>query len=422
MTQKDSMKNRSPAMPAWGLAMTLAFVFALVLDTPALAQGTPTVSKTFAKPLKEAQDSMKARKYDAAMAKLKEIQGMPGKSPYDEHLMHEMMGFLYFRANDFAAAARELEPGLSSGFLKPADQPRRVKDLAVIHLRLKNYPKAIEFGQRAIKGGFADDTTYTVMEQAYYQKGNQKETMRFVNEYIDQQVKAGKTPKERSLQTLMQACTALNDNACQTRAMERLVSYYPKGDYWENLLDSLFRQVKEANNEATTLQLYRLAVEVDVLKNPDDYNEMAQLAMEQGAPGEAVRILEKGFAKNVFADQRSKDKNQRLLNAAKKNAATEQAQLPKLAQAASADATGNKDIELGMAHLSYQQYPQAVEAIQRGIKKGSVANPAQAQLLLGIAQLKAANKEEAVKAFRAVKGDDKLKQLADLWTLHARQA
>ena len=414
------MKNRLPAMPVWGVAMTLAFVFALGAET-ALSQ-TPTVSKTFAKPLKEAQDAMKAKKYDAAMAKLKEVQGMSGKSPYDEHLMHEMFGFLYFRANDYAAAARELEPGLSSGFLKPAEQPRRVKDLAVLNLRLKNYPKAIEFGQRAIKGGFADDTVYTVLEQAYYLKGNQKETMRFVNEYIDQQVKSGKTPKERSLQTLMQACTALNDTNCQTKAMERLVSYYPKGDYWVNLLDSLFKEVKENGTEATQLQLYRLAVEVNVLKNPDDYNEMAQLAMEQGSPGEAVRILEKGFANNVFSDQRSKDKNQRLLAAAKKNSAAEQAELPKLTQAAAADTTGNKDVELGKAHLSYQQFPQAVEAIQRGIKKGSLTDPAQAQLLLGIAQLKAANKDEAVKAFRAVKGDDKLKQLADLWTLHARQA
>jgi hypothetical protein len=419
------MKNRLPAMFAPGIATTLAFVFAIALagaSTPVRSQAAPTVSKALAKPLKEAQDSMKAKKYDAAMAKLKEVQGMSGKSPYDEHLMHEMMGFLYFRANDFASAARELEPGLSSGFLKPADVPRRVKDLAVMHLRLKNYPKAIEYGQRAIKGGFADDTTYTVMEQAYYLKGNQKETMKFVNDYIDQQVKSGKTPKERSLQTLMQACTALNDTNCQTRAMERLVSYYPKGDYWVNLLDSLFKEVKENGTEATQLQLYRLAVEVNVLKNPDDYNEMAQLAMEQGSPGEAVRILEKGFASNVFSDQRSKDKNQRLLAAAKKNSAAEQAELPKLTQAASADTTGNKDVELGKAHLSYQQYPQAVEAIQRGIKKGSLSDAAQAQLLLGIAQLKAANKEEAVKAFRAVKGDDKLKQLADLWTLHARQA
>jgi tetratricopeptide (TPR) repeat protein len=410
------------AMPAWGLAITLAFVFALGVQTPAWSQAAPTVSKALAKPLKEAQDSMKAKKYDAAMAKLKEVQGMSGKSPYDEHLIHEMMGFLYFRANDFASAARELEPGLTSGFLKPADQPRRVKDLAVMNLRLKNYQKAIEYGQRAIKGGFADDTVYTVMEQAYYLQGNQKETMRFVNNHIDQQVKAGKTPKERSLQTLMQACTALKDNECQTKAMERLVSYYPKGDYWQNLLDSLFKEVKDANNEATTLQLYRLAVEVDVLKNPDDYNEMAQLAMEQGAPGEAVRILEKGFAKNIFADQRSKDKNQRLLAAAKKNSAAEQAELPKLAQEASADKTGNKDVALGVAHLSYQQYPQAVEAIQRGMKKGSLTDPASAQLLLGIAQLKAANKDEAIKSFRAVKGDDKLKQLADLWSLHARQA
>ena len=417
------MKIRLPAKPSRGFAMTLAFAFGIVLlvavDSPAWSQASPTVSKALAKPLKEAQDSMKAKRYDAAMAKLKEVQAMSGKSPFDEHLMHEMMGFLYFRANDYAAASRELEPGLSSGFLKPADVPRRVKDLAVMNLRLKNYPKAIEYGQRAVKGGFADDSTYTVLEQAYYLKGNNKETLKFVNEYIDSQVKSGKQPKERSLQTLMQTCTQLEDRACQTKALERLVSYYPKTDYWQNLLDSLF---KEDNDEQTKLQLLRLASEVDVLNRPNDYTEMAQLAMEQGAPGEAVRILEKGFTKNIFTDQRSKDKNQRLLARAKKNAATEQAELPKLAQAATADTTGNKDLELGMAHLSYQQYPQAVEAIERGIKKGSLSNLAQAQLLLGIAQLKASNKDEAVKAFRAVKGDVKLKQLADLWTLHARQA
>jgi tetratricopeptide (TPR) repeat protein len=420
------MKIRLPASLARRIAITLAFVFAIALflgtHTPAWSQATPTVSKALAKPLKEAQDAMKAKRYDAAIAKLKEVQGMSGKSPYDEHLMHEMFGFLYFRANDFASAARELEPGLSSGFLKPAEVPRRVKDLAVMQLRLKNYPKAIEYGQRAIKGGFADDTVYTVMEQAYYLQGNQKETMKFVNNYIDQQVKAGKTPKERSLQTLMQACTALNDTPCQTKAMERLVSYYPKGDYWVNLLDSLFKEVEESGTEATQLQLYRLAVEVNVLKDPEDYNEMAQLAMEQGAPGEAVRILEKGFASNVFTDQRSKDKNTRLLAAAKKNSAAEQAELPKLTQAAAADKTGNKDVELGKAHLSYEQYPQAIDAIQRGITKGSLTDAAQAQLLLGIAQLKGAKKDEAIKSFRAVKGDDKLKQLADLWTLRARQA
>jgi hypothetical protein len=51
-----------------------------------------------------------------------------------------------------------------------------------------------------------------------------------------------------------------------------------------------------------------------------------------------------------------------------------------------------------------------------------VQNEGEARLLLGIAELGAGNKEEAQKAFQAVKGDAKRERLANLWSLHARQA
>jgi hypothetical protein len=70
--------------------------------------------------------------------------------------------------------------------------------------------------------------------------------------------------------------------------------------------------------------------------------------------------------------------------------------------------------------LSYQQYPQAVEALGRSLKKGGLQSPANVQLLLGIAQLKAGSKDEAIKSFHAVKGDPKFEHLASLWVLHAR--
>ncbi len=40
----------------------------------------------------------------------------------------------------------------------------------------------------------------------------------------------------------------------------------------------------------------------------------------------------------------------------------------------------------------------------------------------GIAQLKAGHKDDAVKTFNAVKGDPALERLANLWSLHAKQA
>jgi tetratricopeptide (TPR) repeat protein len=170
------------------------------------------------------------------------------------------------------------------------------------------------------------------------------------------------------------------------------------------------------------LQLYRLALDVNVLKNPADYTEMAQLDLDQGAAGEAVRVLQKGLQGNIFTEQRDKDKNLRLLAAAQKRAASDQAGLPQMTAQAVATPNGQKDVGLGLTLLSYEQYPQAIEALNRGLKTGGVQTPADAQLLLGIAELKSGNKDGAMKAFHAVKGDPKFERLANLWALHARQA
>jgi tetratricopeptide (TPR) repeat protein len=202
--------------------------------------------------------------------------------------------------------------------------------------------------------------------------------------------------------------------------MERLVAYYPQPDYWSQLLYSLRSQT--SSNDANLLQTYRLMAEVDVLKTPQDYNEMAQLALEAGSPGEAASVLEKGMQKNVFTDKLTKDRNARLLENAKKAAATDQASLPRLEKEADAASTGQKNVGVGIAYLGYGQYDKAADELSKGLTKGSVKDEAQTRLLLGIAQLKAGHKDDAVKSFKAVKGDPALERLANLWGLHAKQA
>jgi len=219
---------------------------------------------------------------------------------------------------------------------------------------------------------------------------------------------------------VLSSCLKQDDNDCATKALERMVSYYPKPDYWQNLLYSLFQQ--EGQTDKSLLQVYRLAADVDVLKRPDDYTEYAQLAIEAGSPGEAQSILEKGMAKNIFTDPKLIDRNKRLLENAKKQADQDRSTLDKIAKDAAAGKTGDKDVSIGLAYIGYKQYDKAVEAISRGLSKPGVQNLGEANLLLGIAQLGAGHKEEAQKAFNAVKGDAKLERIANLWSLHARQA
>ena len=417
----------SSFMKALALSAVLAFT-GVVTSVQAAADSEkkeekkeePKVSKAVQKPLKAAQDALTAKNYPEAIAKLQEVQAIPAKTPYDEHVMNELLGVTYVRQSQFQDAAKYLEPGLNDGFLPESEIPNRVRALAQVNYQIKNYDKAIEFGSRAVKGGFADDDMYTLVAQAYYIKNDYKGTQKFLNDYVDSQVKSGKQPKEQTLQLLMSSCVKLDDASCTGSSLEELVSYYPKPEYWQNLLYSLFQQ--EGQTDKSLLHVYRLASEVDVLKRADDYTEYAQLAIEAGSPGEAVTIIEKGMQKNVFTDARSADKAKRLLDSAKKQADTDKASLDKVANDAAAAKTGQKDVGVGLAYLSYKEYDKAYQAIERGLSKPGVQNEAEARLLLGIAALGAGKKDDAQKAFKAVKGDPKLERIANLWSLHARQA
>jgi len=382
-----------------------------------------TVSKELAKPLKAAQDALNAKKYPDALAKLKEAESNPKKTPYDEHVINELAGVAYARTQNYPEAEKAFEAQVNDGFLEQSEIPMRVKAVSQINYQLKNYDKAIDYGTRAIKGGYADEEIYIIVGQSYYLKGDWKGTLKFEDTMVENDIKAGRTPKDQSLQLILSSCVKIEDADCTTKALERLVTYYPKIEYWQQLLYTLAQTPDmEKSGDRTQLQLFRLMSEVDVLKRPEDYTEMAQLAMEQGSPGEAQHILEKGFQKNIFADQRSKDKNQRLLEAAKKQASQDVATLPKIEQDARTAATGDKDVGVGLAYLGYQQYDKATDLLSQGLTKGGVKSEPEARLLLGIAQLKAGHKDDAVKSFRAVKGDPNLERLASLWSLRAKQA
>lgn len=386
----------------------------------AIAQeGGPTVSKGVAKPLKAAQEAMQKKEWQTALAKLNEADAVSGRSAYDNFLISEMRGYIYVRTNNFAEAARNLEAGLNSGLLPAADVPSRYRALVQINYQLKNYGAAIEWGNKAIKAGYADGDTYTLIAQAYYVQGNYKETLRFVNGLVDDQTKRGQTPKKQYLELILSSCTKLSDAACQRDALERMIRYYPSPELWQNVMYAMVR--KPGLDDRVLLNTFRLAFDVGAMGG-DEYTEMAQLAIEQGTPGEAVTVLDKAFASNAFDEQRAKDKNTRLLESAKKAAATDQAGLPKLEADAAKAKTGGAEVGLGKAYYSYGQYDKAAAAIQRGITKGGVPDLAEAQLLLGVSYFKSGQKDAAIKAFDSILKDPKYGDLANLWKIRVRSA
>lgn len=421
--QDDVMKLKSNLVAAIAVGAAMVFGAAFLGVSPAVAaekDAAHSLTREEAKPLKAAQDALQKGDYTGALQKLDEADAVKKKSAYADHLIAEMRGYAYVRTHQYAQAEKALEPTLNDGFLPANQVPQRTLELAQLAYQTKNWDKAIQYGQTAIDKGWADKQMPTLVGQAYYLKGDWKGLARYERSQVAAAEKNGVAPTNQSLQLLLSACIKMNpsaDDACATNALQELVVYYPKPEYWQNLLVSMYKSIK---NNRDLLQWYRLASDVDILKRPDDYTEFAQLALVAGSPGEAEQIIEKGMQNNIFPDARSKGKAARLLTDAKRAAARDKATLAKSAAEAARASNGNQDVGLGLAYYGYQQYDKAVQALTQGIAKGGLKDSSEAHMLLGIAQLKAANKSAALQQFKAVKGDPTLEHLATLWSLRAK--
>ena len=396
--------------------------------SPAAAQtaactGGGRISKQIAKQMVAAQDAMKARKWQEALAKLRDAEAVPGaKSQFDLFHISEIKGYVYTNLKQDADAARELEAGLNSPCMPEAKKLSHLRPLVGLYSAMRNYPKVIDYGNRALKISRDPDMQVQVA-QAYYLSGNNKESVRVMNELLASIEQRGSVPKEQQLQLIRAACERAQDNSCVTKVLEKLVVNYPKTEYWQHLMVALRNG---DNNDIQALNVMRLSAHVNVMKKPDEYKEMAQLALDEKLAGEAQSILEQAFAKKIFVETRDVQVNTRLLNTAKTKAAAEKAALANSEAAAKAASTGDADVKVGAQYLAFGDTAKAVEALQRGIQKGGIAkgDPNEAQkvdeagILLGIAQLKNNNKAEAAKAFRSVTRDPTMKRIARLWLLN----
>jgi len=285
-----------------------------------------------------------------------------------------------------------------------------------VNYNLKDYAKAAAFGKKAVELGERDENTYTLAAQAYYLLEDFASTRDFVQGWIADLESQNASPPEIGVQLYLSSCIKLQDDACALQALEKQATYHPRAETWPNLILLVFRQA----DESQTIDVLRLAFDRDGMRRAEEYTEMAQLALERGLPGEAQAVLEAGVAKSLFSEPRAKELSDRLLATATSQAKTDRIEVEKQAEQAAAGTNGQVDVRIGQAFLSYGEPGKAIEAIERGIAKGNVRNVPDAQLSLGIAQLRSGNKEAAIQAFDAVKGNATLELLARLWKIAAR--
>lgn len=404
------------------LSVSLALGGAAVTSSYAAEPPKPSVSKASIKPISEAQKAINAKKFDEAVAKLNEVDSIAARTPYDIFAAAQLRAFALAQMGKQAEALPFYVAQVDSGFLPPEDVARLSRGITQLYYMNKDFTKAIEWGQKTLDAGNGDSETWFFLAHSHYQLKDFARAAKVANDYLAVVQKSGEKPKENPLLVLLQSSYQSKDNANTIKALELLVQHYPKTDYWRDLLVTVRDSSgRGAGSDNYVFNMYRLMREAGTLRESIDFLEMAQLAISQGSPGEASDALRRGQAANAFSTESEKGAASKLQQTAKALEDTDRAGLSKFETEAKAAKAGEGDVRLGQALLSYDQAEKAVEAIQRGIGKGSLRNADEAQILLGIALLHQNRKADAAMAFAAVKGTDaRIATLARLWGYYAR--
>lgn len=399
---------------------TAPAMFGLGSAAHAAAEQAAALRPEVGKPLQAAQELIKAKKYKEALAKIREADAISGKTPNESYIIERMRASAATSAGDHATAAKSFEAVVESGRLPAADQLKYIQAIVGNYYQAKDYAKTITWLNRYFKEGGNDEAMHALLAQTYYLNGDYAHAGKEAQAAVQADEKAGRAPDEQQLQLWANTASRQNDKAGYVHVMEKLVAYYPKKEYWADLLSRV--QSKPGYSDRLSLDLFRLKLAAGQMNGAADYMEMAQLALQAGFPAEAVKVVEQGFKNGILGTGPEAERQKRLRDLASKNAADDR----KTMAQGEADAVKSKDgiglVNLGYAYVSTGQFDKGIGLMEQGIRKGGFKRPDDARLHMGIAYLQANRKPDAIQALKSVQGTDGTADLARYWIMLANRS
>ena len=382
------------------------------------AHAADTVRPEVGKPLQEAQSLIKARKYKEALAKVNDADAAANKTAYENYLIEYMRLSAAMSGGEMNTAAKAYDALAASGKLGGAEKLKMMESIAGGYYREKNWAKAIEWAQRYQRDGGTSAQMQTLLVQAQFQSGDKAGVAKELMAEIQADEKAGRAPPEDQLKLLMNASASLPEGGGYSFALERLVTYYPKKEYWAELIAGVQR--KPGFSDRFSLDIYRLMLATGGMTKANDYMEMTQLALQAGLAAEAKAAIDKGFASGVLGTGPEADRQKRLRDLAVRKAEEAKAEMPAKEAEAMAEKDGTALVAVGFNLATSGQAAKGVTLIEKGIAKGGLKRPEDAKLRLGQAMVLAGS-PKAAGVLRGVTGADGTADLARMWIILARR-
>ncbi|NKF24020.1 hypothetical protein G7Y82_17040 [Solimonas sp. C16B3] len=386
---------------------------ATLLLSATASYAADTLRPEVGKPLQEAQADMKARKYSSALADVDKAAAVGNLTEYESYIVAQMRAAIATAAGDEKVAVSAYEKVIASSRTSAAQKLQIYDTIAKLAYSRRDYSTAAAYIRKYQAAGGSSAQTIDLLPQALYLGNDLSGAKAALNAQIQ-----NKKPTETQLQMLTSIAVKQKDDAGYIEALEKLVRYYPKKDYW---LDLIARTTSKGTFASSRLQLdvYRLKSMTGTMQKASDYMEAAQLALQEGLPGEAEQYVDAGYKAKLLGVGSDAARHKRLKDLVDKKVAEDKATMAQGDKAAAAQASGDALVAAGLNHVGYGEAAAGVKMMEQGIKKDSLKNPNDAKLHLGYAQIKAGDKSGALRTLRSVGGSDGTADLSRLFALAA---
>lgn len=415
------MKTNSvrAALAACFLATTSLALLALpsaafATEKPA-APTEPKVSPAVGKLLEATKKLIDAGDFTTAKATVLQAKALPNRTGIDDVEINNFIGNIAVRQNDHPAAEAAFAAMADSPDLPDSQKATVLRIAALLSTEQKHFDKGIKYANAFIAlGGPADDSVLASLSEAYY----------YTNDFANAEITAkkavaaaepGKPPNRNALTVVFGSQVKLKKQADAVNTLETMVTYYNSPDDWEQLIQAAIGT--PGLKPSDDINLFRLELVTKASASGDDYDTLAQLALQAGYPVEAQAALEAGLAAGKITNS---GKTATLMANVRTRAAKDRATLASFEALAAKSPNGELDIKLAQTYYGYGRFADVVTAARRGLgKDGAKTDPNEANLLIGMGLAMQGNSAEAIAAFNNVKGGPGMMKTAHLWSLYA---
>ena len=304
---------------------------------------------------------------------MREAEAAGARNANETYLIERMRLAAASGAGDADTAARSYEALSGSGRITGPEKLRMIESIAGSYYRAQQYAKSMQWSQRYLREGGTSPAIRTMLIQSQYLSGDYAGAIKELTVEIQAAERAGTPPPEDRLKLLLNAASKQGDNNAYVFAMEKLVTYYPKKEYWVDLLSRMQR--KQNFSDRLSLDAYRLSLATGSMSAPADYMEMAQLALQADLASEGKQVIDKGMSSGALSTGAQADRAKRLKALVDKKLAEDVASRAEDERQAAAAKSGDAMVSLGMSLVYAGEAAEGRAADAAGHRQGRPQAP-----------------------------------------------